>query len=123
MRISDWSSDVCSSDLNASPITSVPDPAEHPVVRTHPGNGRLALYVNPWFTERFSGMTAAESRPLLDFLAAEATRPENVYRHHWRQHDVIMWDNRPALHHAVRAYDDNQIPTFARNTPMGARPA
>src|SRR3546814_6603313 len=92
MRISDWSSDVCSSDLNASPITSVPDPAEHPVVRTHPGNGRLALYVNPWFTERFSGMTAAESRPLLDFLAAEATRPENVYRHRWRQHDVIMWD-------------------------------
>src|SRR3546814_127571 len=88
-------------DNNASPIAQVPDPVEHPVVRTHPGNGRLALYVNPWFTERFSGMTAAESRPLLDFLAAEAPRPENVYRHRWRQHDVVLWDNRTAMHYTA----------------------
>src|SRR3546814_3033317 len=90
MRISGWSSDVCSSDL-----------------------------VNPWFTERFSGMTAAESRPLLDFLAAEATRPENVYRHRWRQHDVIMWDNRAAMHYAVRDYDENQIRILHRTTALG----
>src|SRR3546814_20569284 len=94
-------------DNNASPIAQVPDPVEHPVVRTHPGNGRLALYVNPWFTERFSGMTAAESRPLLDFLAAEATRPENVYRHRWRPHDVVVWDNRPAKPHAGRGSDSD----------------
>src|SRR3546814_16761982 len=81
-------------DNNASPITSVPDHAEHTVVRTTPGNGRLALYVNPWFTERFSGMTAAESRPMLDFLDAEATRPGKVCRHRWPQHDRIMWDHK-----------------------------
>jgi taurine dioxygenase len=109
-------------DNNASPITQVPDAVEHPVVRTHPGHGRLALYVNPWFTERFSGMTAAESRPLLDFLAAEATRPENVYRHRWRQHDVIMWDNRQAMHYAVRDYDENDIRIMHRTTALGDRP-
>src|SRR3546814_11084481 len=31
-------------DNNASPITSVPDPAEHPVVRTHPGDRKSAVY-------------------------------------------------------------------------------
>ncbi len=109
-------------DNNASPITQVPDPVEHPVVRTHPGNGRPALYVNPWFTERFSGMTVEESRPLLDFLAAEATRPENVYRHRWRQHDVIMWDNRQAMHYAVRDYDETDIRIMHRTTALGDRP-
>jgi taurine dioxygenase len=109
-------------DNNASPITSVPAPAEHPVVRTHPGNGRLALYVNPWFTERFSGMTAEESRPLLDFLAVHATRPENVYRHRWRQHDVVMWDNRAAMHYAVRDYDESQVRIMHRTTALGDRP-
>jgi taurine dioxygenase len=109
-------------DNNARPITQLPEPAEHPVVRTHPGNGRLALYVNPWFTERFSGMTVEESRPLLDFLAKQATRPENVYRHRWRQHDVVMWDNRAAMHYAVRDYDENRIRIMHRTTALGDRP-
>lgn len=109
-------------DNNASPIASVPEPIEHPVVRTHPGNGCLALYVNPWFTERFAGMTVAESRPLLDYLAAEATRPENVYRHRWRRHDVVMWDNRAAMHYAVRDYDEHQVRILHRTTAVGDRP-
>lgn len=109
-------------DNNASPIAQLPAPAEHPVVRTHPGNGRPALYVNPWFTERFSGMTVEESRPLLDFLVKQATRPENVYRHRWRQHDVVMWDNRAAMHYAVRDYDENRIRIMHRTTALGDRP-
>lgn len=107
---------------NALPIAAVPDPVEHPVVRTHPDSGRSALYVNPWFTERFANMTAAESRPLIDFLSAEATRPENVYRHRWRRHDVVMWDNRAAMHYAVRDYDDSMVRIMHRTTAAGERP-
>src|SRR3546814_13466043 len=81
-------------DNNASPIAQVPDPVEHTVVRTHPGNGRLALSVNPWFTARFLGMPAAESRPLLDFLAAEGTRPATVYRPRWRPRAGGQWGHR-----------------------------
>lgn len=109
-------------DTNANAITQVPDPVSHPVVRTHPGSGKLALYVNPWFTQCFEGMTPDESRPLLDFLAAEATRPENVYRHRWRQKDVVMWDNRAAMHYAVRDYDETQIRVMHRTTALGDRP-
>jgi taurine dioxygenase len=109
-------------DNNASPIAQVPDPVEHPVVRTHPGNGKLALYINPWFTERFAGMTREESRPLIDFLCAEATRPENVYRHRWRPRDVVMWDNRAAMHYAVRDYDETMVRIMHRTTALGDRP-
>lgn len=110
-------------DSNASPITQLPDAVEHPVVRRHPGSGKLALYINPWFTERFAGMTPAESRPLIDFLCAEAVRPENVYRHRWRPNDVVMWDNRAAMHYAVRDYDETMVRIMHRTTALGDRPA
>src|SRR3546814_19923344 len=63
MRISDWSSDVCSSDL-----------------RTHPETGRKALYVNVAHTLRFKDMTEEESAPLLSYLFQHQVRPEQIGR-------------------------------------------
>ena len=108
-------------DNNAKPITSVPGMVSHPVVRTHPETGRKALYVNPYFTESFEGWTPAESRLLLEWLTKLATRQENIYRHRWRQGDLLMWDNRCAMHYAV--YDYGSKPRlFHRATAAGDRP-
>lgn len=99
-----------------------PPSVTHPVVRTHPGTGRKALYVNPHYTLNFTGWTPEESQPLLDMLTARATRPENVFRHHWRAGDVLMWDNRCAMHYAVRDYDDTMPRLMYRTTAAGDRP-
>jgi taurine dioxygenase len=108
-------------DNNAKPISAIPDLVSHPVVRTHPETGRKALYVNPYFTESFEGWTPAESRLLLDWLNQLATRQENIYRHRWRKGDVLMWDNRCAMHYAV--YDYGSKPRlFHRATAAGDRP-
>ncbi len=104
------------------PIPDVPPPAEHPAVRTHPETGRKALYVNPYFTSHFKGMTVEESRPLLEYLYQRAARPENVYRHHWRQGDLLMWDNRCAMHYAVYDYDDKKPRLMHRTTAGGDAP-
>ncbi len=107
---------------DALPIPQVPPPVAHPVIRTHPETGRKALYVNPFFTQRFSDMSDSESAPILNYLYAFATRPENVYRHRWRKGDVLFWDNRCAMHYAVKDYDEH-IPRFMhRTTAAGDRP-
>ncbi len=100
----------------------VKPPRAHPVVRTHPATGRPALFVNPHFTIRFEDMTEDESRPLLDSLYAVATRPENVYRHRWRPGDVVMWDNRCAMHYAVMDYTEDMGRLLHRTTAAGDAP-
>ena len=76
-----------------------------PLVRTHPVTGRKALYVGgnvPW---RIEGMSDDESAPLITELQAFATQPQFTYAHRWRPGDLILWDNRSAMHKAT-AYDE-----------------
>ena len=35
---------------------------------------------------------------MIDYLIKHATRPQFVYRHQWRQDDIVLWDNRCTMH-------------------------
>ena len=80
-------------------MDSVP-PVRHPLVRTHPPTGLGSLFVSG-HVERIEGMPVEEGRTLVAELIEWCTRPEYVYRHRWRRHDLVMWDNRCALHRAT----------------------
>jgi taurine dioxygenase len=73
----------------------------HPIVRTHPENGRKALFVSEGFTTRILGLPEDESRALLNEIYAHSVRPEHVYRHQWQPHDLVFWDNRSLIHLAA----------------------
>jgi alpha-ketoglutarate-dependent 2,4-dichlorophenoxyacetate dioxygenase len=74
-------------------------PVEHPLVRTMP-YGRKALYVGGHCIG-VVGMDAAEGRELVEQLYAHATQGKYVFRHTWRQHDLVIWDNRCTMHAAT----------------------
>jgi taurine dioxygenase len=78
--------------------------AVHPVVITHPLSGRKALYVNPGFTLAFEGWTDEESKPLLSYLYAHASKPEFTCRFQWKKGSIAFWDNRATWHMAINDY-------------------
>jgi taurine dioxygenase len=76
-------------------------PMLQPVVRTHPETGRKALFVSEHFTTRIVGLPEDEGRALLEELFAHSVQAGFVYRHRWKPHDLVFWDNRSLLHLAA----------------------
>jgi taurine dioxygenase len=84
---------------------NLPPPGVHPLVRTHPENGRKALFLNPVRMESIVGMEDADALKLIDELMQHATQKKYEYRHKWRHGDWVMWDNRSVMHQANPDYD------------------
>jgi alpha-ketoglutarate-dependent sulfate ester dioxygenase len=78
----------------------------HPVVRTHRETGQKILWVNLTQHPQILGVDLAESRALLDEILRQYKRPEFQVRFSWRPGSVAFWDNRAAVHYAVRNYGD-----------------
>ena len=91
-------------------------PVRQALVRANPVNGRRSIYIgsHAWYVE---GMDHAESRRLLDDLLAHTTRPACVLQHHWKQWDLVMWDNRCVLHRG-RPWDARTYRRVMRRTTI-----
>mgnify|MGYP002725586936 CR=1 FL=1 len=83
-------------------------PASHPIICRHPDTGRETLYLNPNRIDHIEDMPDEEADVVLDDLYAFAIRPEFLYRHKWRQHDILIWDNRCTMHKASDDYQGQQ---------------
>jgi taurine dioxygenase len=91
-------------NLSAEQIAEV-KPVVHPIIRTHPETGRKALFVSEHFTTRVIGLPENESRDLLQALFEHSVRDAHIYRHVWREHDLVFWDNRSLMHLAAGTPD------------------
>ena len=79
-------------------------PAVHPIVRTHEETGRKSLYANPYHIVRIQGVCDAESEELIAELTDHMVATTAQYRHKWQVGDIVIWDNRCALHSATGGY-------------------
>jgi len=89
-------------------------PVPQRVVRTHPGSRRKVLYVAAHASE-IVGWPVPEGRLLLRELVEHATQREFVYRHDWRQGDLVIWDNRATMHRG-RGFDETRVRDLRRVT-------
>lgn len=95
----------------------------HPVVRVHPETGERALFVNPGFTDHIVGLSALESRRVLELLYEQITRPEYTVRFRWQPGSLAFWDNRATAHLAPSDLDHLDVQrTLHRVTLIGDRP-
>lgn len=91
-----------------------------PIVIRHPVSGRKAIYAGgsvPW---RIAGMDEARSAPLVTFVQEFSIMPQYVYRHQWQPGDLIIWDNRSAMHRAT-PYDELRHRRLMHRTTVGSR--
>ena len=93
----------------------------HPIVRTHPENGRKALFINEGFTVRVEDMDEDDGKALLSELNAHATQDRFIYAHKWSVGDVVFWDNRVTMHKATE-YDNQYARRMHRTTVQGDIP-
>jgi alpha-ketoglutarate-dependent 2,4-dichlorophenoxyacetate dioxygenase len=99
--------------MTASERAALP-PVRWRMTWRNPVNDRVALYIAS-HAYAIDGVDNQEARELLAKLIADATRPEFVYRHQWRQSDVVMWDNRATMHRG-RSWPDDQVRSMVRTT-------
>ncbi len=107
----------------SKPVTDVRDcpGAVHPMVITHPETGRKALFVGRRRYAYIMGLPLEESEKLLDEVWAHATKPEFAWHHQWRVGDVLMWDNRCAMHRRD-AFDPAARRVMHRTQIKGSKP-
>jgi len=82
-------------------------PVPQRLVRKHPGSGRRSIYLSSHIGT-IHGWPRPEAMALIRDLTEHATRREFVYRHRWRLHDLVMWDNRCTMHRA-RPFEDQRF--------------
>jgi taurine dioxygenase len=77
----------------------------HPVVRVHPETEERTLLLGN-FVRQFRNFGKTESAAILRLFQDRITALENTVRWHWREADVVVWDNRATQHYAVADYGD-----------------
>jgi alpha-ketoglutarate-dependent 2,4-dichlorophenoxyacetate dioxygenase len=91
--------------------------AIHPLVRTIPRSGRRSLYVAS-HASRIIDWPVPEGRLLLRDLIEHATQRQFVYRHAWRDGDLVIWDNRATMHRATPFEDTKHRRELRRVTTL-----
>jgi alpha-ketoglutarate-dependent 2,4-dichlorophenoxyacetate dioxygenase len=92
-------------------------PVRQRLVRAHPVTGRKSLYLSSHIGT-IIGWPVPEARAFIRDLTEHATQPQFLYKHVWKQFDMVMWDNRSTMHRVTR-FDETLVRDMRRTTVAG----
>jgi len=93
-------------------------PVRQSLVRVHPVTGRKSLFLSSHIGT-IVGWPMPEARAFIRDLIEHATQREFVYSHKWKQHGLVIWDNRQTMHRARRYDDTREVRDMRRTTVRG----
>jgi alpha-ketoglutarate-dependent taurine dioxygenase len=102
--------------MSEEELTQVPN-VVHPVVRQQT-DGRASIYLGG-HVSHLDGHDVVASRAQVRDWEEQFTALENIYRHQWRQGDVLIWDNRSTLHRLTGYEIDKYARVMRRCTVAG----
>ena len=73
----------------------------HPLIRTHPDNGRKTIFFGGGFMREIIELSKPESDALLAFLGRHIEEPAFHTRWRWCQDDLAIWDERSTVHRGL----------------------
>jgi len=75
--------------------------AWHPLFQRHPISEKIALFLStPERCQLIQGLNLEQSQRVIRLLYQHSIRPRRLYRHHWQNGDIVIWDNRCTMHRA-----------------------
>jgi taurine dioxygenase len=113
---------IANPDVLRAQLEAKVPPTIQPLVRTHPDRGTKAIWFHKGKTENVLGMDPEQTQAFLDELLEIAIRPEFVYAHEYKLGDMLIIDNRSAMHKAGFDYDHSQHRMLYRILVRGDRP-
>lgn len=93
----------------------------HPLVRTHPLTREKILYLNIAYELEFAGIPYDTGAKLFSKLYDHIVNSNYRYEHHWKNGDLVFWDNRTTIHYRP-AFDSNVRRVLKRVTIGGEIP-
>jgi taurine dioxygenase len=96
--------------------------AVHPIVIRHPVTKRQALFLGRRPFGYVVGLSLEESEALLDRLWAHTIKEENAWFQKWEVGDLLMWDNRCAMHKRT-AFNPQERRFMLRTQLKGSKPS
>ncbi len=89
----------------------------HPVVVRSPINGRKSFFLTNGSTKSVVGMPSEEGFALIEELINYVTQEKFVYRHKWRNNDMLIWNDMCTMHLATW-FDDTKYDRIVHRTWM-----
>jgi taurine dioxygenase len=88
--------------------------ALHRLLELHPVTGRIGLFAPAGSAMAIAGQDEQESARALDRLEEALLAACEVYTHHYRPGDLVIWDNMSTLHRGVgvsptRSFQDSRL--------------